>query len=133
MIRVCVSTSNEVGVNSIEGVDGDVVEVAVAVGYVVSHVVWSSQVDCGAFVIDAVASVGQRHVAYFLFWCFPWVEEDVDHINHVCPCEVSDSVFMVGDPDVVVPIRVFGEGGAHCVVSVQVGIHVDVEVVDVPL
>ena len=64
-----------------------------------------------------------------MFWCFPWVEEDVDHINHVCPCEVSDSVFLVGDPDVVVPIRVFGEGGAICSVSFQVGIDVDVDVV----
>ena len=109
------------------------VEVAVAVGYVVSHVVWSSQVDCGAFVIDAVVSVGQRLVAFFLFWCLPWVEEDVDHIYHVCPCEVSDSVFMVGDPDVVIPIRVFGKGGALCVVSVQVGVHVNVEVVVVAM
>ena len=83
------------------------VEVAAAVEYVVSHVVWSSQVYCGAFVTNAVVGVCQRHVAYFLFRRFSWVEEDVDQIDHVCPCEVSDSVFMVRDPDVVVPIRVF--------------------------
>ena len=81
--------------------------------------------------IDAVVSVGQRLVAFFLFWCLPWVEEDVDHPYRACPREVSDSVFLVGDPDIVVPIRVFGEGGALCVVSVQVGVYVDVVVVAV--
>ncbi len=67
----------------------------------------SCQVESDDLVVDAVVSVGQRRLAFSTFWCLPWVEENVDHDYRACPCEVSDSVFLVGDPDIVIPNRFF--------------------------
>ena len=78
--------------------------------------------------VDLVVSVGQRPMAFSGFWCIPWVEEDVDQDLSACHCEVADAVFLVGDPDVVIPNLFFSEGGALRVVPVQVWVDVDVVV-----
>ncbi len=85
------SSSSVDGGCLLSGVDGNVVVVAICVCHVVCHVVWSYQVDCNAFVCDAVVGVGQRDLTRFLRRCFVRDEEDVDHVGRVCPCEVADS------------------------------------------